>query len=306
MHAVELSRTVAPVPREQRIGDGGVGNVTDLTVLPDRAYTGFDGTHAYQLPVSVAGSASDLTLTASDPSAVDIKPAVNTNPEADPSEKWFLVTTKKAGSVTLTARSGGKSAESKLTITAYSTARWDTGNQRYHNGEGGDPPCAQCHEKAGGPDHSPLTLSPVDDESAKTVITAGIVNNIPIKGVNHKWQARACRPSRSMIGPGHPKTERQHVSHSDASPGAMGERWRLPPAPARMQPLRSAAPGDGSLMSFQCQQLPWPWVIRRMNATPPRACPDVDRKMIQLGHIAVGGPYLEFASSWVGSDRPRR
>lgn len=176
-------------PKDADVGDGGVGNVTDLTVLPDRAYTGFDGTHAYQLPVSVAGSASDLTLTASDPSAVDIKPAVNTNPEADPSEKWFLVTTKKAGSVTLTARSGGKTAESKLTITAYSTARWDTGNQRYHNGEGGDPPCAQCHEKAGGPDHSPLTLSPVDDESAKTVITAGIVNNIPIKGVNHKWQA---------------------------------------------------------------------------------------------------------------------
>ncbi len=176
-------------PKDADIGDGGVGNVTDLTVLPDRAYTGFDGTHSYQLAVSVAGAASDLKLAASDPSAVDIKAAVNTNPEADPSEVWFLVTAKKAGSVTLTATSGGKTAESKLTIASYSTARWDTGNQRYHNGEGGDPPCAQCHEKAGGPDHSPLTLSPVDDESAKTVITAGIVNNIPIKGVNHKWQA---------------------------------------------------------------------------------------------------------------------
>ena len=179
-------------PKDADVGDGGIGNNTDLTILPDRAYTGFDnGAHTFAVPISIAGAKADLKLVASDPSMVDIKTVTNTNPEAaGTDEKWFLVTTKKAGSVTLTATSGGTSVEAKLTIAQYTSARWDTGNTRYHNAAaGGDPPCAQCHEKAGGADHSPLTLSPVDDESAKTVITAGIINGIPVNKANHKWEA---------------------------------------------------------------------------------------------------------------------
>jgi hypothetical protein len=161
-----------------------VSTEVELIVLPQAAYTGFDGVHPYKVPISVAGAASDLTLTG-DTAFVDIKRATST---VTGEEQWFLVTAKKAGKVTLVATSKGKKLEATLTIASYTPAQWTTGETRYKNG-GAEPSCASCHSKSDGPDHSPTTLSPIDDESAKLVITTGVKGSIPITSVKHKWTA---------------------------------------------------------------------------------------------------------------------
>jgi mono/diheme cytochrome c family protein len=101
------------------------------------------------------------------------------------------VTVKKAGTIKLTAKSNGKSAESTITVAQYSTSRWTAGETRYKNGSGGDPPCTDCHVNGKAIDHSPAALATATDEKIAVVITTGIsTSGFPIKIDNqpgHKW-----------------------------------------------------------------------------------------------------------------------
>jgi hypothetical protein len=150
-------------------GDGGNGNTnvvnndapascTDannaLTVAFTPMYSAFDGVHTYQIP-SIVLSVKDSVITwgASDPSMVTLAP--------DPILGGILITTKKAGTVTIVASAGGLCGTSLLTITSATPGDWDTGNQRYndgvsvHLGRGGatydasagvgGPACTNCH-----------------------------------------------------------------------------------------------------------------------------------------------------------------
>src|SRR5688572_4940244 len=51
--------------------DSGLGV---LTFMPEESFSGFDGTHAFKVPVAVYDSADDLQVTATDPSAAEIVP----------------------------------------------------------------------------------------------------------------------------------------------------------------------------------------------------------------------------------------
>lgn len=172
--------------------DSGLGI---LTFRPARSYSGFDGTHTFTVPVAVYDSASDLTVTADDPSAVDIAPKTLTNPvKSDGTTdngKYFFVTVKKAGTITLTASSQGRSAQSTLTVTSYTPDRWSTGEARYKTGEAGDPPCTDCHVNGQAIDHSPAALATSDDTKVGVVITTGISTAgfpIMIDGKpGHRW-----------------------------------------------------------------------------------------------------------------------
>ncbi|MFO0674961.1 MAG: cytochrome c [Polyangiaceae bacterium] len=178
-----------------RVNDGGavasdapVGTDVPLQLYPPVAYTGFDGTHAFQVPVVVYGSATAL-VRASDPSAVDVVPATRTS--ANPGTgSYFLVTAKKAGEFRLTAYepSGGtNTASSQLVITPYAAGRWATGEQRYKNDASSGAACLSCHAP-GKVDHSPARIAPVADDQVVTVITAGIlVSGNPITQVDHRW-----------------------------------------------------------------------------------------------------------------------
>lgn len=163
----------------------------ELQVMPFASYSGYDGTHSFKVPIAVYGAGTDLTLTASDPSAVNITKVKLTNPGNDQGT-WFFAETKKAGSVTLTASSKGKTADTTLTVKSYDSSAYDAGKMRYMNGsdDGKDPACTKCHDAAnGGIDHSPAAMASDQDPDVQAIITTGIVNEHPITAVVHKWSA---------------------------------------------------------------------------------------------------------------------
>ncbi|HEY8073249.1 MAG TPA: hypothetical protein VIF62_04050 [Labilithrix sp.] len=173
--------------------DSGLG---ELRFQPSQSFSGYDGAHAFTVPVAVYDYGSDLKLTADDPSAVAIKPAKLVNPVnqdgvAD-NGKYFLVSVLKAGAITLTATSAGRHASTTITVVDYSPDRWAAGQARYVNGGGGDPPCTNCHVNGQAIDHSPAALATSDDQKVAAVITTGISPaGFPIQGVQggHRWSA---------------------------------------------------------------------------------------------------------------------
>ena len=180
----------APVAGTSSGGDAGVIPIEDidLAVYPLRQYTGFDGTHDFQVPYSVFRAKEDLTLTASDPDAVEITPATYASAKED--GRYFLVKAKKAGDITLTAKSRGKTVSSTLSVADYAAARYAAGQERYLNeGTDGQPACASCHQKPDGPDHSPAAISAASDDAVKAVIRTGIdLSNSPITKTDHRWK----------------------------------------------------------------------------------------------------------------------
>nr|AYC79504.1 hypothetical protein [uncultured bacterium] len=158
-----------------------------LHVLPNDTYSGFDGAHAFRVPVAVYGGGSDVKLVASDPAMVDIARAALVDPTGDDGV-YFMVTTKKSGAVTLTAEAGSSKASATLTIAAYTTDEYAVGAQRYTNAAASGPACISCHSPDGGIDHSPARLASAKDTDVVTVITTGILaEGSPITQVKHKW-----------------------------------------------------------------------------------------------------------------------
>jgi len=172
--------------------EAGLG---ELLFRPDALFSGFDGAHTFVAPIAVYDSDSDLTVTASDPSAVTITPKQLVNPVSPDgvtdNGKYFFVTAKKAGTVTLTAKSKGRSTTATLTIADYAAGRWAAGDARYKAaGTGAAQPCTNCHVDGQAIDHSPATMSSATDQEVGLIITSGIKPpSIPITGVpfSHKW-----------------------------------------------------------------------------------------------------------------------
>lgn len=173
--------------------DAGLGV---MSFSPDAVFSGFDGTHSFKVPIAVYDAADDLQVSAADPSAativaVKLKQALRDDGTFD-NGKYFMVTPKKAGDITLVAKSKGRSIEATLSVTAYTAAEWAAGKARYESGgTNGDPACTQCHAGSAGIDHSPAALASVDDQKIGTVITSGISTaGFPIKEASkgHRWE----------------------------------------------------------------------------------------------------------------------
>lgn len=171
--------------------DSGLG---ELLFRPDMVYSGVDGTHTFKLPVAVYDGASDLTVTASDPSALTIEKTALANPVlpdgTTDNGAYFMLTAKKAGTFTLTASSQGRSTTATVTIVQYAPTRWAAGEARYTTANGSDPPCTDCHVNGQAIDHSPATMASADDEKLAAAFTTGIKpNGTPITGVTggHRW-----------------------------------------------------------------------------------------------------------------------
>ena len=172
--------------------DAGLGV---LSFAPDAVFSGFDGEHAFKVPIAVYDAADDLVVSAKEPSAATIVPVKLVKPLVDgvlDNGKYFMVTPKKAGAIVLVAKSAGRTVEATLTVEAYTTAQWQAGKQRYESGgANGDPACASCHAGSAGIDHSPAALASVDDQKVGTVITSGISPaGFPIKEASkgHRWE----------------------------------------------------------------------------------------------------------------------
>lgn len=109
--------------------DGGMLACSTPDGLPIKfnpIYSGYDGTHTYQVPAFVAGSTNPGSITwgSSDPSKVSFAPYIT----------GIMITTLAAGDVTIIATAGGKCGTAQMHITSYMPSDWDNGNSRYNNG----------------------------------------------------------------------------------------------------------------------------------------------------------------------------
>jgi hypothetical protein len=118
-------------PPPMTITDAGLGCTTPngLPVRFNPMYSGYDGTHKYQVPAFVPGmNPGSLTWGSTDPTMVDIQPYTG--------RPGVMLTTKKAGDVTIVAFVTGTTmcGTSPLHIEQFTVDDWNTGNARYNNG----------------------------------------------------------------------------------------------------------------------------------------------------------------------------
>jgi hypothetical protein len=100
-----------------------------LTVLFSPMYSAFDGVHTFQVPAVINGidpNAVTIEWSASDPSMVALEP--------DPTTGGVMITTQKAGTVSIIASAGSLCGASLLTITDATPDDWMAGSARYNEG----------------------------------------------------------------------------------------------------------------------------------------------------------------------------
>jgi len=188
--------------------DDDTGGGGELSLVFSPMYSGYDGVHEYKVPVIVEGI-KNATFTASDPSMVDIQKTA----------EGAMITTRKAGKVTITAKAGGLRGTSELTITQFTPAEWEAGKQRYTMGQAlvlptfdpckpiVTPPtisnelsCTNCHGTTasfGDIEHTPQQTGGYSDDELVTIFTQakkpagiGMHTMIPqqIWQFFHKWK----------------------------------------------------------------------------------------------------------------------
>jgi hypothetical protein len=173
-------------------------------LFPRVAHSGFNANARFR--VMFATSAQDPRWAVADPEIATIEPsAPPAVPDLDARNLRFaLVTTTKAGETTVTMTAGGTTLTSRLVVKAYTDEQLAIGRTRY---EAADPdparaPCASCHAKPGGVDHSPLKMAGFDDATILGVIreatypesptgqstTSAYAPRGPLKFTGHRWK----------------------------------------------------------------------------------------------------------------------
>jgi hypothetical protein len=173
-----------------------------LRFMPSAVFSGVDSEHTFKVPIAVYDASTDLEVTADDPAAVTVTPTAlekPTNNGTFDSGKYFMIEMKKAGRITLTASSKGKTASAVIQSTQYDSQRWAAGEKRYMSaGTSSDPPCTLCHAGGTAIDHSPATMAAIKDQDIGLIIVNGIKPGRVIGGVNcpecsteggkHRWR----------------------------------------------------------------------------------------------------------------------
>jgi hypothetical protein len=181
--------------------------------------------HVFQVQTGTIASGV-VAWTASDPSMVQI----------DAQGLEAIITTLKAGTVTITASSGGKCGSRSLYITAATEAQWQAGNARYNNSnplpnittDGGmpsvvasalDPPgmppaCTNCHGDTATSNafktitETPVKTSYLSDQELISLVTQGTIPNIGISNdvvpsflfsSIHKWSDISGNEAQAMV-----------------------------------------------------------------------------------------------------------
>ena len=161
-----------------------------LQILFRPMYSAFDGVHTFQVPAVVNGldpTEVQIDWSASDPTMVAL--------QLDPTTGGVMITTQKAGTVTIFANAGSLCGSSLLTITAATPAQWTQGSMRYNSGviidnlgqtrrpaEGGvNAECTSCHgdTAAMGPfktvQHTPEQTGGFSDDDLISIFQNGMV-----------------------------------------------------------------------------------------------------------------------------------
>jgi hypothetical protein len=169
-----------------------------LRFMPATIHSGFDGRRTFKAPIAVYDADDDLEVVADDPAAVTIARTRLTNSAGDTGE-YFMITTRTAKTVKLTATSGGRTATATILISEYDATRWGVGEIRYENGgPAGNPPCTRCHVDGRAIDHSPASLASATDSQVGVIVTSGVrpgpapittvsCDDCSDRGKQHRW-----------------------------------------------------------------------------------------------------------------------
>ena len=168
-------------------------------LMPNLINTGFTGgAEVFKVPLftdltgSVTWQVVDPTLaevTAVAP-PTDYTEAKQREPNKVPDLQFAMLTAKKAGSTKVVVAGGGKQAEAQLTVKAYTSAAYAVGQARYKTaGTDARQPCAGCHEKPDGADHSPSWLAFFEDDDVLAAIQTAVYasDKYEVNNGNHKW-----------------------------------------------------------------------------------------------------------------------
>jgi hypothetical protein len=173
----------------------------EVGVFPTEVHTGFDGEHDFVVPVSSLGGAATWT---GDDDAVSL----------ETSDEGVMITPKKAGPTTVTAKIGGKKFTVEVDVTEYDASAWTTGQRVYNE----TIKCKSCHVKSSGPDHSPTEIGKHEDAHLeKRVLTGESLHGEPAQA-NHKFESRLATGElegvlaylRGLTPRGWPKEEHGH------------------------------------------------------------------------------------------------
>jgi hypothetical protein len=156
------------------IGSSDVDETTyTYGLFPQTAHSGFNDKAKFR--VVFATSAPDPKWSVEDASIATIERIERPkNATTALNISFALATMTKSGETTVTVTSGDTKLSSRLVVKAYSDADIAAGKARYEVG-GTEPnrvPCASCHQKPDGVDHSPLKMAGFDDD-----IILGVVQN---------------------------------------------------------------------------------------------------------------------------------
>jgi len=152
-----------------------------LNIAFSPMYSGYDGVHTYQIPATINNTDGPVTWSASDKSMVDLAPAAN---GID-----VMITTKKAGKVTIQAVAGDAISKSLLTIEAFTPDQWAAGQNRYTTGaiisigqarNGGTKmaQCAGCHGDTATStaiEHTPEQTGGYTDDQITNIFLNGVL-----------------------------------------------------------------------------------------------------------------------------------
>ena len=118
----------------------------------DPMYSAYDGDyHSFRVPVRVSGAEGELEVSTSPPDFVDAKP----------SPEGVILTTRQAGSATVTITDGaGRRGSARLIVTENDPHDVELGMERYRHPLDG--PCVFCHVPIGS--SAPPNVTQIDGE----------------------------------------------------------------------------------------------------------------------------------------------
>ena len=154
-----------------------------LSIVFNPMYSGYDGVHMYQIPATIENAGvtgvTNVQWSASDSSMVALSPMSD--------GVSVMITTKKAGKVTIIAHTDVAEGKAPLTITQYTPDQWAAGMTRYNSGAMVTPgtingqsyvACTSCHGDSPmslAVQHTPEQTGGFTDDQIKNVFLMGIL-----------------------------------------------------------------------------------------------------------------------------------
>lgn len=194
-----VTAVMAASCNEPDVGTASLG----VGMYPRTAFSGYNPNATFSVLFST--NAADAVWSVADPNLATIEPTTPPNVSGvDINDLHYVkLTMRAAGNTTVRVTAQGTSVTAQLTVKAYTDEQLALGKARYEDAstDATRPPCAGCHQKPGGVDHSPLKMAGFDDPTILGVIqnatypangtgtsaTGAYSPRGPLAFTGHKW-----------------------------------------------------------------------------------------------------------------------